>query len=184
MIRVLVGLLLVAILGIALLFWRSGTETPTSKPERASEAGTRPASTVTAPAPGAEPGVSAPVKPIRMRARQDGGSGVTTEATHTSLQDSYESEAVDSGWAAEQEARVREVVTGLIRKQSGAARIDALQCRTRHCRLHLQADSQDALADLVAPLQDDRGFLGKAQSMMLSREGDDVVVYLRFPERP
>ena len=44
----------------------------------------------------------------------------------------------------------------------------------------IRMDSRYSDADFADALQDDRGFLGKAESIMLSRQDDDLVLYLRF----
>lgn len=120
-----------------------------------------------------------PPLPIRMRAgaqpRKPG------EPATGSIEEQFGSEAVDIDWANGKKVMIQSVVAELIEMGTGSADIAELECRTQSCLLRLTGDDEADLIKLVDALQDERGFLGKAESMMLSRDGGDLKVYLRFP---
>lgn len=135
-----------------------------------------------------------PARPLRMRgeealdadlaqtADEALGGVVTAERTQVSLATAFDNDEVNGGaQARERSLMIRSVVSELINKNLGSATVRDLECRAQHCRLQLAGDEQGALLKLVDALQDERGFYGKAESMMLSRVDEDVALYLRFP---
>ncbi len=127
--------------------------------------------------------------PLRMRAdpsTEPGSSGalvvgVPVEKVRSSLAEAFDQESATSdATARERDKMIRGVVAELRDKGLGAANIVDLECRTQHCRLRLRGDDQEQLMRMLDAMQDERGFLGKAQSMMLSRDADTIGLYLGF----
>ena len=99
-----------------------------------------------------------------------------------SLAEAYASEAPNAAAATERTEMIRDVVDDLVRKDVGDAKIRALECRARHCLLRISGDDSKGVTALVDALQDERGFLGKAESLMMSRDQESIHIYLRFAE--
>ncbi len=118
--------------------------------------------------------------PIRMRSAPQIEGIVTPIASNDSLADSYQREERDEAQAKVHDGAIRGIVEELAESEIGTAHIEDLDCRSRHCKLRLASDDETGLVKLVDALQDERGFLGRAESMMLSRQDDDIVLYLRF----
>jgi len=156
-------------------------------PDSESKAGEAPSENASAStkAPTSSAGVptadgKAPPTPVRMRAAPRTTGIVAPIASTDSLADAYQTEPRDAEQAKIHDALIREVVETLAESKVGTAHIEALDCRSRHCRLQLASDDENGLAKLVDALGDERGFFGRAESMMLSRQDDDIVYYLRF----
>ncbi len=125
---------------------------------------------------------SMPPSPLRMRGTPEPSRvAVPPVASAVSLVDAFEQEPFDAVIAARQTEQVRAVVEELAETGVGSARIEKLACRARLCRLQLASHNKKALVQFVDALQDERGFLGKAESIMMSREEEDIILYLRFP---
>ncbi|MCP4446144.1 MAG: hypothetical protein GY811_12480 [Myxococcales bacterium] len=87
---------------------------------------------------------------------------------------------LDEEEASKHSELIRGLVQELVESGTGIERIEELACRTIHCRIRLASGDAQGLVKLADALQDERGFLGKAESIMLSRQGDDIVFYLWF----
>ncbi len=125
---------------------------------------------------------SMPPSPLRMRGKSEQSTAaVTPIASAVSLAEAFAQEPLHAPTAVKQSEQVRSVVEELTQMRVGSARIEKLECRALHCKLRLASDDPKALVQFVDALQDDRGFLGKAESIMMSREEDDMILYLRFP---
>ncbi len=180
MLRFLVPALAI-VLAVA-MYWLLRTPNSESKAgeapsENASAANQAPTSSAHVPPAAKGP---PPPTPVRMRAAPRTTGIVAPIASADSLADAYQNEPRDAEKARIHDALIREVVEGLAESKVGTAHIEALDCRSRHCRLQLASDDEDGLAKLVDALGDERGFLGRAESMMLSRQDDDILYYLRF----
>lgn len=126
------------------------------------------------------PGARLPA-PVRMTAK-NAPPAVPPEATTMSLAQAFASEAPSAVASTERTEMIRGVVEGLVTKKVGDARISALECRTRHCLLRISGDDSKGVVALVDALQDERGFLGKAESLMMGRDEESIHIYLRFAE--
>lgn len=105
---------------------------------------------------------------------------VAPVATKDSIADAYESEERNEELAAKHDELVRNTVEHVAEMENGTGHIEELDCRARHCRLRISSGDKNGLVKLADALQDDRGFYGVAESIMLSRQEDDIVLYLRF----
>jgi hypothetical protein len=83
----------------------------------------------------------------------------------------FADEPRDQDWAPAKEAVVSTKVDALLREVRGsdAAAVDvtAIECRSRRCRLTIAGSDAGKLQVLIEALQDDRGFYGDAQQIML-----------------
>jgi hypothetical protein len=113
-----------------------------------------------------------------MRSTSESNS-VPSHEVSTSLREAFEAEGShDSG--KERQKIAQEVIDGLVKLKVADAKVSNLECRKQHCKLNVSGEDERQVVKMVEALQDDRGFLGKAQSLMLSRDGDVISVYLRF----
>ena len=119
--------------------------------------------------------------PVRMRSEASEGH-VPAAAEGPSLAEVFESEAVDPETSAQRSEMIRKIVDGQRAELEGDATLEDLDCRSRQCRFKIAGKDQKSVASLVNALQDERGFLGKAQSFTMSRDGDVFQIYLRFAE--
>jgi len=128
-------------------------------------------------------GATLPV-PVRMRSDSPDNpdKGVAPVASTESLAEAFAGEEIDKELAAKRSALIRTVVEEVLRENPGGATLGGLECRTLHCLLKISGDDQKGVTSLVDSLQDERGFLGKAESLMMSRDGDEIHMYVRFAE--
>lgn len=122
--------------------------------------------------------------PVRMRSDNpdDPDQGTAPVATTVSLADAFSGEEIDKELAAKRSALIRTVVEEVLSENRGDARLGDLECRTLHCLIKISGDDQKSVTSLVDSLQDERGFLGRAESLMMSRDGDEIHMYVRFAE--
>jgi hypothetical protein len=120
--------------------------------------------------------------PLRMRSDtpSEGAAAVAPVAAQDSLAEAFAGEEVDKELAASRSAMIREVTESLMEDREGAAELKEIECRSRHCLLKIAGDDQKSVIALIDALQDERGFYGKAESLMMSRDGDVFHMYLRF----
>jgi hypothetical protein len=119
--------------------------------------------------------------PVRMTSKNP-DEGASPVASGDSLAAAFESEDVDKDLSAKRSAMIRNVLEDLVIDEESAARLSDLECRSIHCRLKIAGEDQKSVTALVDALQDERGFYGKAESLMMSRDGDEIHMYLRFAE--
>lgn len=122
---------------------------------------------------------------LRMRGQDSDSSEATGAGQHAELSMSaaFATEAPgDVALVSEREGMIRGVISDLVERKVGAATVARLECREQHCVLQLGGEDTSALVELIGALQDERGFLGKCESMMLATEGDTYAVYLRFAD--
>ena len=133
---------------------------------------------------GAEGTTSSVRVPVRMRSERSAPQIVEPEAVASSLEAAFSKERTDPEWSTRHRELVRETVDALIDRGVGSGSIEELSCRSQHCQLVLESlggPEDPQLMRLVDALQDERGFLGKAQGIMLSRNEDGIRMTLRFP---
>lgn len=97
----------------------------------------------------------------------------------------FTEEERDPGWADDKEELIRGVLEPLRRE---GVEVAGVECRARHCRIAVRGSEPEAFRSFLESMQDDRGFLGVADALMLSGltrgEGGarSVDVYLRFDD--
>ncbi len=116
--------------------------------------------------------------PRRMTVEEDKDKAATT----ASLSEAFATEDTDEASAKEHAEMIRTVVGALLPEDSEAAKMQELECRNQHCMITIGGEDSKSVATLVSALQDERGFAGKAESLMMSRDGELIKVYLRFAE--
>lgn len=116
-----------------------------------------------------------------MTAKDPQPAPVGPKASAVSLSEAFAGEAPAPG-ETERTRMIRGVVDDLVSNQVGDAEIGGLECRTRHCLLKIKGGESKGVVALVDALQDERGFLGKAESLMMSRDEESIHIYLRFAE--
>lgn len=103
---------------------------------------------------------------------------VTTERQRPELtpappepQAPFADEPRDQDWAPAKEVVVTTKVDELLRQVRGAdaeaVDVTAIECRSRRCQLTIAGSDAGKLQALVEALQDDRGFYGDAEQIML-----------------
>lgn len=95
-----------------------------------------------------------PPPPVRMRSS---GGGPPAP-------DPFAEEARDPRWAAAKEKLVKDTVLPLL---EDGVDVDRIECRSRRCRLAVSGTDKAAFERFVESLQDERGFLGIADQLML-----------------
>ena len=125
----------------------------------------------TAPAP-ALPETRAPVNAPRWAPEAERGAAPAAPSAPAapggavSAADTFAAEARDSGWASDNEAEISRRLDALA---TGGATVEAVECRSRQCRILLSAPDEETLGALMTAVQGDRGLLGYAESVVLSR---------------
>ncbi len=126
--------------------------------------------------PGAEPGPEHPQHPELQEVK-----GNHTIAATDSLVDAFENDEEDAVRAAEHALVIHDSVEKLRTLLASPTEIASVDCKSRHCKLQLSGQIQD-LMPMLGALQDERGMMGIAESMMFHRENDEIHIYFRFPE--
>jgi len=183
MTRILVPTL-AAVLALGVYFWVRSSGSPEEAgpghpgAENGTKSGSASAPEVNKPSPGSD----TIAKPIRMRSSTPTKTeGLTAPvAAADSLADAFAAEERDPLVADAHNELIRSVVTDLAELGKGTGHIEKLECHRQHCMLRLASENSEGLVKLVDALQDERGFLGKTESLMLSRDEDDIIFYLRF----
>jgi hypothetical protein len=178
--RFLAGGLVLAVIAGAWLYLRGGKGEKTATTQSAGEATSGSAAGANEPTSG-KTGAPLPA-PRRMTSKDPQPTPVGPQATAASLSEAFASEAPAAGAQGERTEMIRGVVDGLVSNKVGDAKIAGLECRARHCLLKIAGDDQEGVVTLVDALQDERGFLGKAESLMMSRDEESIHIYLRFAE--
>ncbi len=119
--------------------------------------------------------------PVRMSS-DNTDKTVLPSASTDSLADAFAGEEIDKEVAGKRTALIRNVVEELVSDKEGAAQLGGVECRTRHCLIKIAGEDQKSVTALVDALQDERGLYGKAESLMMSRDGDEIHMYVRFAE--
>lgn len=104
----------------------------------------------------------------------------TTQAKD-SLAAGFDSEERNAEMATRREDKIRVVVKKLQEDLKNSTSLSAIECKSRHCKLQLGGEI-DQMMPILDALQDERGMMGQAESMMFTRENEGIQVYLRFPE--
>jgi hypothetical protein len=148
----------------------------------------------TAPPPAAAPASAAaiapgsgagarPFTPVRMR----GTEAEPPPAPGAAASRDFEAEPVDAAWAAAHTELVRSRVDALLAGHPATdVTVASIECRSRWCRLVVAGHDEQVFRAVVESLQEDRGFLGLAQTLALERlrrhaDGRvEVDVMLRF----
>jgi hypothetical protein len=87
----------------------------------------------------------------------------------------FEDEPIDREFVADRSVLVRSTVDRVIAEAAvSGVRLEELECRSQRCRLTLAADGA-GLVEVMARLEDDRGFYGVASQLELHDAvmGDD-----------
>jgi hypothetical protein len=154
---VLVSLLIVGGAVAAVVLLRGGDGEPSSSrsPEAASNPDPTPESAV--------PRSNTPIS--RERPRVEPAPAVAQPSLP------FEQEVLDDDFAARRTAEVRLTVADAIASAAagGAVRLAEVECRSQRCRLTLVAegDTGGGLSQVLARLEDERGFYGKASELAL-----------------
>lgn len=180
-------LLAVAIVGVGMaLLWSYWSSAPSSTQGKGQDSERDQASEEqSAPTPTIPENLLASSPPAPIRMRSDGGvagTEVAPQASAVSLADAFAKEAPAKSPPQERLNMIREVVADVVGAKDSKAEIHGLECRERHCLLKISGDDANDLLSVVDALQDERGFLGRAQSLMMSRDAESIHLYLRFPE--
>lgn len=125
-------------------------------------------------------GGSALPVPVRMSANSLESGGVQPKATSLSLRDRFIAASSPAGESRHVDV-VRDVVNALLPNDS-TTKVQGLECRSDLCLLKIGGDDKNAVMKLVDSLQDERGFYGKAESIMLSRDAESILIYLQFAQ--
>ena len=116
--------------------------------------------------------------PLRMKSDPNSGPAL---ATPSSLVEAFESEA-KSNARADRSEMIRSTVEALVADGTGQGEISEIDCRRSHCLLRIAGGDEPGVVALVSALQDERGFYGKAESLLLARDESSIRIYLRFGE--
>lgn len=115
----------------------------------------------------------------------DAGTNLVNVSHTTQADDSltvaFQSEERDVKVAPGREQEIRVVVEKLQEDLASTTSLSSIDCRSRHCRLELGGEIKSMMPILDA-LQDERGMMGHAESMMFTRENEGIQIYLRYPE--
>ena len=183
MLRLLAAGALLAIIAASwLIFGQSSDKDEAQK--RSSEAGSGANNSGTESGAGIareRPGANVP-PPLRMTGSDSTGTPGNGVATTSSLAEIFDREEVDTSLAEERTKMIRSVTDALLEDGEYSAQLAEVQCKDRHCRIKVTGDDQQSVAALVGAMQDERGFYGKAENLMMSRDGDEIHVYLQFAD--
>ncbi len=128
--------------------------------------------------PKEKPALSSAPRPVRVHLPQDAGP---SHASAESLELAYREESRNAAIAKAHQSRIKTIVDSLNQTLKGHTRISQLDCKTRHCLLAISGEVFTETIAMADALQDNRGLLGIAESMMLHREQEELHFYLRFP---
>ena len=171
------------VLALALIVWvvvSRGSDSPTSQPDGKHVVEETSASLGSKSESGSSANEVRVAPPIRMRARSP--STLVHSNGERSMAEVFENEAVDDQHSERNTSQVRAIVERLLSQGIGNASVQELSCKSSHCLLELAGEDEPALVKLVTALQDERGFYGVAEELMLSREEDTIRIYLRFAD--
>lgn len=125
--------------------------------------------------------VPAPLRMTSSDSTETPGNGAP-ETTAGSLAEMFDKEDVDTRLAEKRTKMIRSVTDTLLEEGEYSAKLVEIQCKARHCRIKVTGEDQKSVVALVGAMQDERGFYGKAENLMMSRDGDEIHVYLQFAE--
>ncbi len=163
---------MVATIALALVVWQrhrsggSGTSPTVAQTGSGAES--------QAPLPAPVPSSGARQRPV-LEVRDGGAAGAPALP--------FADETPDPAWADPQEADVGRIArTALVNGKLGdAADVSKVDCRQTRCRFDVIARDPARLPDVLAVLEDDRGFYGVAKEMAVtSMERNDAGVPVRM----
>lgn len=182
MLRMLAAFALLALIVASwLIFGQSSDEGESPKGESAEVGG------VQNTAPGAAAGLSGDTAgtslPAPLRMTSPDSDKTASSGSSSALAELFEKEKVDPRVAEERTTMVRAVTDALLKGGEFSAQVKELECRSHHCRIKIAGEDQKSVSALLSAMQDERGFYGKAKNFMMSRDGDEIHVYLQFADQ-
>lgn len=101
------------------------------------------------------------------------------------LSQSFEGQDRDENWARTTEKEIGDRLDELLEKYRDTVEVPRVECRQNVCRLAITSTAEDEFRQFVESLQDERGFYGYADQLMLekpqsSASGMSIRVFLVF----